>query len=239
MNNKYVMSDNKELHCRRWYDQHPPTKKTVNSILSFPERYQVHIGNGLVLVVETRYKLRYDDIKALRSISEQNGVEAIQALYKASQRQRSWDHIQSMHRAMTLWRLLPEPHQRELLVDALNICKCIVTYKSFCEANNRPISDVTLAGIVTTYATHGMERVNAMLPPEAIAQAQAQPQTKKINVHLITDQEVSDVTPVEKRQPPALVKPVKPIAKPATKESKKNDNHFIAEDGDEFLIRRT
>jgi hypothetical protein len=144
---------------RRWYDQERPLQQTVRAILSFPEGLQNHIGSGLMMVVGERFKVQANDTKSLRSISEGVGLEAVQALYKASQRLRSWDKHPSLHRAMTVWRLLPKAQQQTLAVDALNLCKCMASYVTHCEHQRRLHHDDELAAILKTFIEEGPERV--------------------------------------------------------------------------------
>jgi hypothetical protein len=159
---------------RRWYDQERPLQQTVRTILSFPDGLQNHIGSGLMLVVGERFKVQANDTKSLRSISEDAGLEAVQALYKASQRLRAWDKHPSLHRAMTVWRLLPKAQQQTLVVDALNLCKCMASYVAHCERQRRLHHDDELAAILKTFIEEGPERVLSGLQAASNASASRQ-----------------------------------------------------------------
>jgi hypothetical protein len=143
------------FHGRRWYDSKQPIRDSVEKIQSFPDTVQNHIGEGLVLVVEHRLKVPTNDFKALRSIGEQSGIEAVQALYKASQRKRSWDSIPHFHRAMTYWRMLPGAYQEAMAQEAINICHCVGKYLELCENKQRPLSEPEVIALIRAYIEQG------------------------------------------------------------------------------------
>lgn len=203
------MSNPNELYQRRWYDQQPPVQQTVQTILSFSVPLQNYIGGGLLMVVEDRYKVRADDIKALRSISELAGFEAVQALYKASQRQRSWDHVPNLHRAMTFWRMVPENQHRTLVLETLNLCKCVSGYAQTCLDADRDINEHELQGFIQDYIRQGPQRI-ATLPPATD------------NIMARAPQNPAPSQP----QPPPIIRP-----------ARSQGDQVIAEDGDDFRIR--
>jgi hypothetical protein len=140
--------------CQRWYDQRPLIRDAVTLVETYPGGVQNHITGGLVFVAEKRYDVE-SSFKSLRSLSQTVGIEAVQALYKAKNRQRSWDTVPNFHRMMNYWRVMPKDQQDAVATETFNICHWVSHYLTICQGANVPPQETELALIIKAQVTQG------------------------------------------------------------------------------------
>lgn len=88
----------------RWYDKYTHIRDLISLTENLPRSMQENIAEGLITSIK-RYQSFSNRDSELRSL----GTETVLALYKSHKKQRWYDTIPQMHKAMNLMIALPEP----------------------------------------------------------------------------------------------------------------------------------
>lgn len=96
--------DNQQQQWVRWYDKYPNISLIMKLTEHLPKHVQTHVGDNLYGLVQKYYEVleQNSDLKSL-------GPEVVMSLNKSLRKQRWYDEIPTLHKALNMMLTMPEP----------------------------------------------------------------------------------------------------------------------------------
>lgn len=138
------------MQRKRFYDQEPTVSRAVTLLFVFPGEWQALIAEGVSAMAERNFCMS-QRVRELRSL----GTENVLAIHKSRHRNRSYDQIPAVHKAINELRLLPQEGRVFLSRKMLVLIHHLRDYLQACQVSGSHPSLTTLREAITIFERQG------------------------------------------------------------------------------------
>ena len=113
---------------KRWYDQQATVSKSISLIETFPQEFQVILGESILSLAEDRCQ-----VKELMAELKSLGPEKVLSLFKSKSKRRSYDSQQELHQAMNYMYVLPDESRIYIATHVIEMANYLYEYFKICK----------------------------------------------------------------------------------------------------------
>lgn len=130
----------------RWYETERDVALSVEMIVGFPTIYKALMGSTL-----SRLADKHCQASQLLQNPRTLPPEKVLNLFKAKNKARSYDKIESVHHAMNCLYVLPEAERNLVATQVITVVGHLMEYISICQSTNQPVDDVIMQEITDSF----------------------------------------------------------------------------------------
>lgn len=114
---------------KRWYDKQQTISRSITLLETFPAEFQIILGESIIDLAENQCNV-HELMAELRSL----GPEKVLNLFKAKNKQRSYDAHQEVHQAMNYMYILPDGDRIYIANHLIALVSYFFEYFKICKA---------------------------------------------------------------------------------------------------------
>ncbi len=136
----------------RWYEAEQDVALSVEMIVGFPAIYKTLMGSIL-----SRLADKHCQASHLLQNPRTLPPEKVLSLFKAKNKARSYDKIESVHYAMNCLYVLPEAERRRVATQVITVVDHIMEYFAICQHTNQSVDLAILQGIADSFIANTLK----------------------------------------------------------------------------------
>ncbi|WP_303673482.1 hypothetical protein [Vampirovibrio chlorellavorus] len=130
----------------RWYEAEEEVALSVEMIVGFPASHKTLMGSIL-----SRLADKHCQASHLLQNPRTLPPEKVLSLFKAKNKARSYDKIESVHHAMNCLFVLPEAERSRVATEVITVVDHIMEYFAICQYTHQPVDTAILQGIADSF----------------------------------------------------------------------------------------